>query len=137
MDARFCERLERAIANGKERAPVPPLTDQQMEILRALATPLRPAQRPLFLRQVLQRLHGITELGDGTVAQAARAVQADRGCKRERLPRGRRCVGRSGSGSGSGFKKMSLVENVEEFRVTTRTRDRSTHDATAHGFTTR
>jgi hypothetical protein len=77
MDARFCERLERAIDRGLERASVPPLTDQQMEILRALATPLRPAQRPLFLRQVLQRLHGITELGDGTVAQAAREAQAE------------------------------------------------------------
>jgi hypothetical protein len=77
MDARFRERLERAIAHGKERPPVPPLTDQQLEILRALATPLRPAQRPLFVRQVLQRLHGITELGDGAVAQAAREAQAE------------------------------------------------------------
>jgi hypothetical protein len=42
MDARFCSRLERAIVNGREHAPmnVLHLTDQQLAPLRELAAPL-------------------------------------------------------------------------------------------------
>ena len=75
MDMRFCSRLERAIANGREHAPMLHLTDQQMTLLRQLAAPLAPSQRSAFLQDVARRLHGV-ELGDGTIAQAAREVQA-------------------------------------------------------------
>jgi hypothetical protein len=51
------------------------LTDQQLALLRELAAPLAPSQRSAFLKEVARRLYGV-ELGDGTVAQAAREVQA-------------------------------------------------------------
>jgi len=77
MDARFRSRLERAIVNGREHAPmnVLHLTDQQLALLRELAVPLAPSQRSAFLQEVARRLHGV-ELGDGVVAQAAREAQA-------------------------------------------------------------
>ena len=75
MDARFRSRLEHAIANGREHAPMLHLTDQQMTLLRQLAAPLAPSQRSAFLQDVARRLHGV-ELGDGTIAQAAREEQA-------------------------------------------------------------
>jgi len=52
------------------------LTDQQLVLLRELAAPLAPSQRSAFLQDVARRLHGV-ELGDGTVAQAAREAQAE------------------------------------------------------------
>jgi len=75
MDTRFRSRLERAIANGRERAPRLHLTDQQMTLLRQLAAPLAPSQRSAFLEEVARRLHGV-ELGDGVVARAACEAQA-------------------------------------------------------------
>jgi hypothetical protein len=51
-----------------------PFTDQQLALLRELAAPLAPSQR--FLQEVARRLHGV-ELGDGAVAQVARAAQAE------------------------------------------------------------
>ena len=51
------------------------LTDQQLKVLRELAAPLAPSQRSAFLPDVARRLHGV-ELGDGTVAQAARDAHA-------------------------------------------------------------
>ena len=50
-------------------------TDQQPSLLRELAAPLAPSQRSAFLKDVARRLHNV-ELGDGTVAQAARGAQA-------------------------------------------------------------
>ena len=50
-------------------------TDQQPSLLRELAAPLAPSQRSAFLKDVARRLHNV-ELGDGTVAQAAREAQA-------------------------------------------------------------
>ena len=77
MDARFCSRLERAIVNGREHAPMNALhfTDQQLSLLRELAAPLAPSQRSAFLKDVARRPHNV-ELGDGAVAQAAREAQA-------------------------------------------------------------
>ena len=46
-----------------------------MTLLRELAAPLAPSQRSAFLQEVARRLHGV-ELGDGTVAQAARDAHA-------------------------------------------------------------
>jgi hypothetical protein len=77
MDARFCERLEHAIANGEEHTPnmkALHFTEQQMTLLRELAAPLAPSQRSAFLQDVARR-HNV-ELGDGAVAQAAREAQA-------------------------------------------------------------
>src|SRR5262245_10866231 len=73
MDARFCERLEHAIANGEEHTPnmkALHFTEQQMTLLRELAAPLAPSQRSAFLKDVARRLHNVVELGDGAVAQA-------------------------------------------------------------------
>ena len=39
-------------------APVIHFTDQQMRLLRELATPLAPSQRSAFLQEVARRLHG-------------------------------------------------------------------------------
>jgi hypothetical protein len=75
MDEKFRTRLERAIANGKEHTPIH-FSDQQLALLRELATPLAPSQRSAFLQEVARRLHGVEPLGDGTVAQAAREAQA-------------------------------------------------------------
>jgi hypothetical protein len=75
MDEKFCTRLERAIATGKEHVPLH-FTDRQMRLLRELAAPLAPSQRSAFLQEVARRLHGV-ELGDGAVAQAAREAQAE------------------------------------------------------------
>jgi hypothetical protein len=76
MDARFRTRLERAITNGKEHVPIH-FTDQQLALLRELALPLAPSQRAAFLKEVARRLHGVEQLGDGAVAQAAREAQAE------------------------------------------------------------
>ena len=83
MDARFCERLQHAIASGEEHTPkgrvadmnAPHFTEQQITLLRELAAPLAPSQRSAFLKDVARRLHNV-ELGDGAVAQAAREAQA-------------------------------------------------------------
>jgi len=53
-----------------------PFTDQKLSLLHELAAPLAPSQRSAFLQDVARRLHGVVELGDGTVAQAAREAQA-------------------------------------------------------------
>ena len=57
MDEKFRARLERAIVNGREHAPpIRHLTGHQITLLRQLAAPLAPSQRPAFLKEVARRL---------------------------------------------------------------------------------
>ena len=62
MDAHFVDAVERAIARGKEHtqrraADMNALhfAEQQIALLRELATPLAPSQRSAFLKDVARR----------------------------------------------------------------------------------
>ena len=55
-------------------APPLALTDAQLAIIRLVAEPLQPRDRAAFLEIVAALLDG-HEIGDGTVARAARAAQ--------------------------------------------------------------
>ena len=76
MDARFRSRLEHAIANGREHAPMLHLTGQQIALLRELAAPLSPKQRRGFLDLVMKYLAGC-EVGDATVHMAGLRAQTE------------------------------------------------------------
>jgi hypothetical protein len=51
------------------------LTDQQIQIVLAMAKPLAPADRRGFLEAVAQTLAGEAMIGDGCVARACCAAQ--------------------------------------------------------------
>jgi hypothetical protein len=53
---------------------LPQLTDAQHSAVMAATKPLSPADRPAFLAQLAQELHG-RELGDGAVYRAIRETQ--------------------------------------------------------------
>jgi hypothetical protein len=60
---------------GKVSKDMKALTDYQRSILLAAAQPLTPEQRRAFMTAVTERLVGIAEVGEGTVARVCREIQ--------------------------------------------------------------
>jgi len=79
------------------------LTDAQLDAIFAAARPLAVASRDAFLLDLAAALAGITDIGDGDVARAIRAVQRkhfdpplstdERSQPHHRGPNSRRAVG--------------------------------------------
>jgi hypothetical protein len=53
------------------------LTDSQLALIQQAAEPIAPKLRSAFLEQVAHLLAGASEIGDGAIARACRAAQAE------------------------------------------------------------
>jgi hypothetical protein len=56
---------------------MPKLSDHQQSIILTAAQPLALPLRQSFMKAVFQRLEGLTEIGDGTVARTCRELQRE------------------------------------------------------------
>jgi len=70
MDARFRSRLERAIANGREHAPMLHLTDQQITLLRQALSSASLTSRTRIGRTIVSSRSSICGLTRRLCAQA-------------------------------------------------------------------